>query len=62
MTTYQKAQLLKSMQKLDHEMRTRHYPAVLEADDNREAEQLREVGDAEEFFLAEQCPSDATFR
>lgn len=50
------------MQKLDYDMRLRHYPAILEADDNREAEQLREVGDAEEFFLAEQCPSDATFR
>lgn len=50
-------QLLNSMQKLDHEMRLRHYPAVIEArvyeDEGR---------DAAEFFKAEQCPSDASFR
>lgn len=58
MTTFQKATLLKSLQKLDHEMRTRHYPAVL---DEREEEPARER-DAEEFFLAEQMPADSNFR
>lgn len=45
-------QVLSSMQKLDYEMRLRHYPAVFE-DEQR---------DAGEFFAAEQSPSDATFR
>jgi hypothetical protein len=48
-----KRQLLNSLQKLDYEMRTRHYPAVIEAEYDR---------DAGEFFAAEQCPSDSTFR
>lgn len=48
-----KRQLLNSMQKLDYEMRLRHYPAVMESEFER---------DASEFFAAEQCPSDATFR
>lgn len=59
MTTFQKAQLLKSMQKLDFEMRLRHYPNVLDADEPAEPEYER---DAAEFFAAEQCPSDSNFR
>lgn len=59
MTTFQKAQLLKSLQKLDYDMRLRHYPAVLEADEQVEPEYER---DAAEFFAAEQCPSDSNFR
>lgn len=47
-----KRRLLNSLQKLDHEMRTSKYPVVFE-DEQR---------DAAEFFAAEQCPSDATFR
>jgi hypothetical protein len=47
-----KRQLLNSMQRLDYEMRLRHYPAVIEAEQER---------DAAEFFAAEQCPSDANF-
>lgn len=45
-------QLLNSLQKLDHEMRLRHYPAVFESDGP----------DAQEFFDAQQSPSDASFR
>lgn len=70
MTTFQKAALLKSLQKLDWEMRTRHYAAVIEAEP-APAERVRYIerqseeecyGDAEEFFLDQQSPSDATFR
>jgi hypothetical protein len=46
-------QLLSSMQKLDWEMRTRHYPSVMEA----EYEQ-----DAAEFFAEQQMPADSNFR
>jgi hypothetical protein len=45
-------QVLNSMQKLDYEMRLRHYPAVFES----------EGRDAREFFESEQSPSDASFR
>lgn len=58
MTTFQKAQLLKSMQKLDYEMRLRHYPAVLET----EPVEPEYEPDAESFFFAEQCPADSNFR
>ena len=60
MTTFQKASLLKSMQRMDWEMRLRHYPAVMEADD-REVP-APEPQDAEAYFLAEQCPADSNFR
>jgi hypothetical protein len=46
-------QLLNSMQRMDWEMRLRHYPAVMEAEYER---------DAAEFFAAEQCPADSNFR
>lgn len=59
MTLFQKAQLLKSLQRLDHEMRTRFYPAVLESDEPTEHDDPR---DEEQWFLEEQCPSDASFR
>lgn len=63
MTTFQKAELLKRMQRLDHEFRTRRYPAVLEADDVGDAEAGEpELRDAEDFFFAEQCPADSNFR
>lgn len=45
-------QLLNSMQRMDHEMRTRRYPSVFED----------EQQDAAEFFAEQQCPSDASFR
>jgi hypothetical protein len=48
-----KRQLLNSLQRLDYEMRLRHYAPVIEAEYER---------DAAEFFEAEQSPSDATFR
>lgn len=57
MTTVQKAELLKRLQRLDHEMRTRHYPAVLEDEPRYEDPRT-----PEQYFLDEQCPSDATFR
>lgn len=40
MTTYQKATLLRRLQRLDYDLRLRRYPAVLEAD-SAEAEQAR---------------------
>lgn len=52
MTTNQKAQLLKSLQKLDHEMRTRHYPAVLESDE--EPTEFDDPRDYETFGEEEQ--------
>lgn len=69
MTTYrpltldEKRRTLETCQRLDHEFRTRRYPAVLEADDVGDAEAGEpELRDAEDFFFAEQCPSDSNFR
>lgn len=59
MTTFQKAELLKSMQRMDYEFRLRHYAPVLESDEPTEHDDPR---DAVEFFAAEQCPSDSNFR
>ena len=47
-----KRALLNSMQRMDYEMRLRHYPAVMESDGP----------DAREFFDAQQSPSDSAFR
>lgn len=44
--------LLNSMQRMDWEMRTRHYPSVFED----------EQQDAAEFFAEQQCPADSNFR
>lgn len=61
MTIFETRRLLNSLQKLDHEFRTRRYPAVLEADEPREEEPAHAMSE-EEYFLAEQSPSDRSFR
>jgi hypothetical protein len=45
-------QLLNSMQRLDYEMRLRHYPALFED----------EGPDAREHFESQMCPADSNFR
>jgi hypothetical protein len=47
-----KRRLLSSLQRLDHELRTSRYPAVFED----------EGPDAEQTFLAQQCPAESNFR